>query len=130
MVNAIITITIVGIFSFIFYTLDGMEMVRGLTGGKKDLNVDVLAEPIFNGKSVSGNLVIRNKNEFAIKNPTLVCLVTDRAGVTMKRISNKLEGTKIESGSQLKLDNYRITVVNDFPSKLECLVNKFSQQAN
>lgn len=127
MVNAIFSVVLIGILGFLFYALDGAEFVRGLSGGKKDLNVDVLSEPIFTGKSVAGNLVIRNKNAFTIKNPTLVCLVTDRAGVTMKRISNKLEGAKIEGGSQLKLDNYRITVVNDFPSKLECFVNKFSQ---
>jgi hypothetical protein len=127
MVNAIITITLIGILAFLFYVLDGGEFIKGLSGGKKDLKVDVIAEPIFTGKSVAANLVIRNNNEFVIKNPTLVCVVTNRAGVTIKRISNKLEDTSINANSQIKLDNYRVTVVNEFPSKLECFVNKFSQ---
>lgn len=126
MANFIITIAILGIVGFLVYTLGGGTFVGGLTA-KKDNHTKVIAEPMFSGKSVSANLVLMNENDFDISKPTLTCIVTSRSGVNLKTISSVLEEVKIAAKSSIKLDNHRITIVNDFPSKLECNISKFVQ---
>ncbi len=114
-----------GILSFLAHVLGGDDFVRGLMA-KKENGTKVMTEPLFTGKTVNANLVLINENEFAISAPRLKCVVTSRNGVNMKTITKALNDVKIEGKSQVKLDNFRITIAPDFPGKLECHISKFS----
>ncbi len=125
MANLIITTVIFGILAFLTHVLGGGDFVRGLTA-KKENHTRVITEPMFTGKTVNANLVLINDNEFAITKPSLKCVITGRNGVNMKTITKVLDDVKIEAKGQVKLNNFRITIVRDFPGKLECHISKFS----
>jgi hypothetical protein len=124
MVQLILALTVFGILAFLVHVFGGGDFIRGVA--RVDNKTEVIATPIFNGKTVSADLQIVNNNSFDISNMRMRCGITRRSGTTQKSISKKIEQT-VKANSSIVINNFYITNVRDFPKSIECRIAAFDR---
>jgi hypothetical protein len=125
MVNGFIAFVVFGIIAFLTHVISGGDFVRGLSA-KKDNKTDIAVEPLFTGKSIAANLKIKNNNDFDITDMRMRCVITNRNGVNQKRITKPLDGV-VKANSEAEIKGAKITIVDDFPGKMECFIVGFNK---